>query len=444
MSTDDKHKSVTGLSEIVAVVDEQSDPVEETESSDEGEVESDEEWKPLNKPSVAKKPPKESDDEEDDEDESEEVEEDDFPTYTYQHSQLCTECGKFYAKWRRHTCEHKIKPYSCNTCGKRCVSENALNTHSRVHDDNHEYRCKYCNVTFKTKVDKMTHERIHLTEGKPYKCTDCSETFATNKERRMHLEDHTGPRELKCDICGIEFLSHLNLQRHKVVHTGLRPYKCSVCQRGFNQAGHLKSHMRLHTGERPYKCQHCDKCFNHNVSLKSHVQRYHASISVCESNEVNKGTCDSGDAQENGDKRGSDSDEEEYDSDSDVQNDRTGIPQKKKRSTGRPIGRPKNNATGSSAQTEGRGSNTKNAKVKRQKLKRTHYSDEESEDEQTDSHISFDSADKEVAKSKRERKSTKSDSESDLDPKERKKKSTQKTGKSSEKRRGRPKKNLVI
>ncbi|XP_062285244.1 zinc finger protein 426-like [Scomber scombrus] len=442
VSTDDKHSSVTGLSENVALVDQQSDPADEMESSDEGEVESDDEWKPRNTFLLTKQPQKESDD---DEDESDEIEEDDFPTYTYQHSQLCTECGKFYAKWRRHTCEHKIKPYSCNTCGKRCVSENALNTHSRVHDDNHEYRCKYCHVTFKTKVDKMTHEKIHLTEGTPYKCTDCSETFATNKERRIHLDDHRGPRELKCDICGIEFLSHLNLQRHKVVHTGLRPFKCSVCQRGFNQAGHLKSHMRLHTGERPYKCQHCDKCFNHNVSLKSHVQRYHASISVCEPKEINKRASDSGDAQENGDKRDSDSDdseEEEDDSDSDVQNDRIGVSQKKKRSTGRPIGRPKSSTTGSSAQTEGRGSNTKNAKVKPQKLKRTRCSDEESEDEQTD--ISFDSAEREVVKSKRERKSTKSGSDSDFDPEEREKMSSQKTCKSPGKRRGRPRKNVVI
>ncbi|XP_067461928.1 uncharacterized protein [Thunnus thynnus] len=442
--TDDNHGSITAVSEIVTVIDEQSDPVDESESSDEDEVDSDEEWKPLNKFLASKERPKESDDE----DESEEIEEDDYPPLPSQHSQLCTECGKFFNKWRSHTCEHKIKPYSCNTCGKRCVSETALNSHGRVHDDNYEHRCKYCHVTFKTKGDKMTHEKIHLTQGKPYKCPDCSETFATNKDRRIHLEDHRGPRQLKCDICGIEFLSPLNLQRHKVVHTGLRPFKCSVCQRGFNQAGHLKSHMRLHTGERPYKCQHCDKRFNHNVSLKSHVQRYHTSSSGCEQKEeeINKRADGSGDAQENGSKRGSDSEqgnvEDEDDTDSDVRNDRTGVPKKKMRSTGRPIGRPKSSATGTG---EGRGSNTKKAKVKLQKLKRTRCSDEESEDEQTDSHTSFDTAEKEEAKSKKARKSTNSD-DSDFDPEERKKQrhSSPKSGKSSGKRRGRPRKNIVV
>ncbi|XP_042285491.1 zinc finger and BTB domain-containing protein 49-like isoform X4 [Thunnus maccoyii] len=438
----DDNSNVTGVSEIIAVIDEQSDPMDETESSDEGDMDSDEEWNPAVETLVAEELQSESDEES-------EYEDDDNPAP--KHSQLCTECGIFFNKLKPHTCEHKIKPYSCNICGKRCVSETALNTHSRVHDDNYEHRCKYCHVTFKTKVDKITHEQIHLTQGKPYKCPECSETFATNKDRRIHLKDHGGPRKFKCNICDIEFVSLLNLQRHEVVHTGLKPFKCSVCQRGFNQAGHLKSHMRLHTGERPYKCQHCDKSFNHNVSLKSHMQRYHTSSSGCERKKkrINKRADVSGDAQENGNKRGSDSEhddvEEEDYTDSEVQNDRTGVPKKKKkrRSTGRPIGRPKSSATGTG---EGQGSDAKNTKVKLQKLKRTRCSDEESEDEQTDSHTSFDTTEKEEAKSKKERKSTNSDSDSDFDPEERKKKkySSQRSGKSSGKRRGRPRKNIVV
>ncbi|CAK6966903.1 zinc finger protein 37-like [Scomber scombrus] len=440
LSIDDNHSSITGVSEIVAVIDEQSDPMDETDSSDDSDMGSDEEWNPAVEISVVEELQSES--------AETEYEDDDYPAP--RHSQLCTECGMFFNKLKPHTCEHKIKPYSCNICGKRCVTKTALNTHSRIHDDNYEHRCKYCHVIFKTKVDKITHEQIHISEEKPYKCTDCSENFATNKQRRVHLKVHGGPRTFKCNICGIEFVSHLNLQRHEVVHTGVKSYKCSVCQRGFNQAGHLKSHMRLHTGERPFKCQHCDKCFNHNVSLKSHVQRYHTSKTRCEHKKrINKRASDSGDAQENGDKRGSDSEhdnvEEDY-TDSEVQDDRMGIPKKKrkKRSTGRPIGRPKSSATGSIVQTEGQVLNSKNAKVKPQKLKRTCYSDEESEDQQTESDTSFDPADEEEVMSKRKRKSKNSDSDSDFDPEQRKKMSSQRTGKSSGKRRGRPRKNKVL
>uniref|UniRef100_A0A3B4ZX58 C2H2-type domain-containing protein n=1 Tax=Stegastes partitus TaxID=144197 RepID=A0A3B4ZX58_9TELE len=188
-------------------------------------------------------------------------------------NELCAECGSFFNILKPHTCEHKVKPYSCNICGKRCVTEIALNSHSRIHDENYEHRCKYCH------------------------------TFASNKERRVHLVDHRGPRQLKCHICGIEFNRRTPLRRHLAVHTGAKPYKCSVCQRGFNQSSHLKSHMRLHTGERPYKCQHCDKCFNHNVSLKSHIQRYHTSSSGREQKKCKRNKTPSVDAQENGNKR---------------------------------------------------------------------------------------------------------------------------------------------
>ncbi|XP_042284680.1 myoneurin-like [Thunnus maccoyii] len=445
----DDNSSVTGVSEIVAVIDEQSDPMDETESSDEGDMDSDEEWNPAVETLVAKGLQSESDEES-------EYEDDDNPVP--KHSQLCTECGIFFNKLKPHTCEHKIKPYSCNICGKRCVSETALNSHSRVHDDNYEHRCKYCHVTFKTKVDKITHEQIHLTQGKPYKCPDCSETFATNKERRIHLEDHRGPRQLKCDICGFEFDRPRSLRRHLLVHSGVKPFKCSVCQRGFNQPSHLKSHMRLHTGERPFKCQHCDKRFNHNVSLKSHVQRYHTSSSGCEwkkgkIRDVESGTVG---AQEK-EKRGTDSRldiVEEYNKE-EVHRAKVEIPIKKKRNITRPIGRPKRNAAGNfvlAEQTESQGSNTKTAKVKGQKSKRACYSDEESENEPTDSE--FDSSEEQEERSTKVTTSTSrsrgrpqnSDSDSDFDPEGMKKKrySSQNSGRASGKRRGRPRKNLEV
>ncbi|XP_041805567.1 transcriptional repressor CTCF-like isoform X2 [Chelmon rostratus] len=449
-ATDDTDSNITGVPEIVAVIDDESDAMDDTEESgDQGDMDSDEDWKP------AKHFQKETDDKT----KNEEEESHDYPPLATTHSQLCTECGMFFNKQRSHTCEHKIKPFSCNICGKRCVSEVALNCHSRVHNENYEHRCKYCHATFKTKVDKRTHEQTHLTEGKPYKCPDCSETFATNKDRSIHLEDHRGPRKLKCDICGIQFVTPLSLQRHLAVHTGAKPFKCSVCQRGFNQASHLKSHMRLHTGERPYKCQHCDKCFNHNVSLKSHVQRYHTSGSGCEQKKekINERESDTGDADGNRNKKDTNSEfdnvEEEQDTEEEMQRETAGLPKNKKRSTGRPIGRPKRNESGNlvlAVQVEGQCSKNKTGKTLklRQKLKRAQCS------ELSDSDTSFDSAGEEGERSEEATSSTSRsrgrgknlDSDSDFDPEERKKKrySSQSSGKSLGKRRGRPRKNLVV
>ncbi|XP_042354262.1 zinc finger protein 429-like [Plectropomus leopardus] len=420
---------ITGVSVADVVIDDESDFLDE--SSEQDDMDSDEDWKPA-KHFLHKKTPNDKTKDEDG----------DHPPPGPKNSDLCTECGAFFNKQKPHTCEHKIKPYSCSICGKRCVTETALNTHSRIHNENYEFKCKFCHATFKTKAGKITHEQIHVTEGKPYKCPDCSETFASNKERRIHLEDHRGRPQLKCHICGIEFLWPLSLQRHLAVHTGEKPFKCPECQRGFNQASHLKSHMRLHTGERPYKCPHCDKCFNHNVSLKSHVQRYHTSKSGLEQK---KG--ETGDAWDNGSKRGADSGldnvEEEQDTEEEVQ-ERIYRSKSKRKSTGRPIGRPKSHESGNLVESHCSNANTGNLQVQ----KRTPCSDEESEDKPSDSGTAFDSAEAEEESSKKVRKSTarsrgkpkKSDSDSDIDPEEGKKKrySSQSSDKSSGKRRGRP------
>lgn len=337
MSTHDNN-SVPATPEEVAINDEESDSTDEKEEFvSEVEMDSGEEWTPMDTPLL------DSEFESNESDEDSESYDDD-PLVTSD-NELCTECGKFFNKRHPHTCVHKIKPYSCNICGKRCVNEASLFSHSIVHDANYEHKCKYCYATFKTKADKRSHEQIHVTEEKPYQCPHCSEAFTKYKQRKNHMVVHKGV-PLKCDICGIEFYRASVLQRHLAVHTGEKRYKCSVCQRGFNQAGHLKSHMRLHTGERPYKCQHCDKCFNHNVSLKSHIQRYH--------------TANSG--QENGENSETDN-----------------RPKRKRLSTGRPKGRPKKSAAHylGAEEIKGKRPNRKITKRKLRKSKRGQCSDED-------------------------------------------------------------------
>ncbi|XP_054452698.1 myoneurin-like [Anoplopoma fimbria] len=456
MSTDDSPSS-TAFSEIVTFSDEESDPSDEGEESDDGGVSSDGEWNPTKDFLLAEELTKESDEETEDQGDEEE----DFVSPDgLKINELCTECGSFFTIRKRHTCEHKIKPYSCNICGKRCVTETSLKNHSRIHNETYDHPCKYCYVTFKTRVDKLKHEQTHQDNGDPYKCPDCQQTFTTSKKRRIHLANHRTPKEYKCGVCGIEFKDVHHLRRHSVVHTGLKPYQCSVCQRGFNQTSHLKSHMRLHTGERPYKCRLCDKSFNHNVSLKSHVQRYHSSGS---GRERKKGKVIQ--AEDSGSKKGTDCEfeyvEEERDEEEEVQKERTEVRKSRKRNTGRPRGRPKRNVAGSLApagQKEAKRSNTKTAKSKARK---TGSSNEESEDEQSDSDTSFESAEEEEGVEEEKKKETKTvrkstarlrgraenDIDTDFDPEEEAKKkrfNSQSIAQSSGKRRGRPTRNLVV
>ncbi|XP_026231145.1 putative zinc finger protein 66 isoform X2 [Anabas testudineus] len=433
--TDDSRSSNT-VCEIVTFSDEESDAThdeEDGDEGDEGELTSDGEWNPAGDVLLA---------EELTENSEEESEEDDFNSPTgLKINELCTECGSFFSIQKRHICEHKIKPHCCNICGKRCVTEISLKNHSLIHEETYEHPCKYCHVTFKTRLDKLKHEQIHQDQKDPYKCPDCPKTFATNQERRVHLANHRTPREFKCGVCEMEFKDVHHLRRHSVVHTGLKPYKCSVCQRGFNQGSHLKSHMRLHTGERPYKCQQCDKCFNHNVSLKSHVERCHSSSSG-RKRKVNERASDAGDADDKGDKKGADSEcehvEEPEDTEEEVQKERKHLPKKRRRCTGRPRGRPKRNPVSKSVLPDWR-SNTKTVKSS---------SDEESEDEQSDRNVSYDSAEeaedeeKESAKKTagRPRRRPKNGSEET----ERKSYSRHSGGRRLGKSRGRPKKSGAV
>ncbi|XP_076601043.1 uncharacterized protein LOC143329160 [Chaetodon auriga] len=453
--TDDDPSSRV-FSEIVTFSDEDSDPSDEGEEGDDGGVSSDGEWHPTEDFLLSEELTKES--EEETEDEDEEEEDFDLPG-GLKINELCTECGRFFDILKPHTCEHKIKPYFCNICGKRCVTEMSLKMHSKIHDETYEHPCKYCHVTFKTRVDKRKHEQAHQDSRDPYKCPDCPETFATSKERSIHLANHRAPKEFKCGVCGIEFKDVHHLRRHSVVHTGLKPYKCSVCQRGFNQGSHLKSHMRLHTGERPYKCQHCDRSFNHNVSLKSHVHRYHTSSAGRERKKGKRKERASAaaDAKSNGNKKSTDSEFNNVeDTEVEVMKERTDTAKSKKRSTGRPIGRPKRKAAGGLVLArvgKGQRSNTKTAKSKAQKLKRTGFSNEESEDEQSGSDASIHSEEEEEEKEEarkstgRARRRPKHDSNADFVPEEEIKKkrcSSQSSGESSGKRRRRPKKNPEV
>ncbi|XP_037538156.1 zinc finger protein 239 [Nematolebias whitei] len=392
-AADETSSSVSEAPEMAAVMNEESDSEDEPEeSSDPDDVDSDEDWKPAAGAFTVELFPAKR---------NEEVDKragySDYLEAAPPYNRLCTDCGTFFDRRTPHMCNHKVKPYSCNICGKRFVSKVALNHHNEIHNENYEFSCKFCHVSFKAKADKFTHEQIHIAERNSYKCPDCSRTFATNKELRIHLEEHKMQMQVKCHLCEMEFVSLSSLRRHMTVHTGVKRFTCFVCQRTFNQKGNLKTHMRLHTGEKPYKCQLCDKCFTQNVSLKLHIQRCHTFSSGPELERSNEQEHDSDDARANGDETGEDfgfdSIKEEQDA-NDVQMDQRRLPKIKKKSTSGSKGRPRNSGSRNIVLEDDakyHGSNIRSkAHVKRQKM-----TDEDSKNTPSDSNASFDSAEEE-------------------------------------------------
>uniref|UniRef100_A0AAY5KEC5 C2H2-type domain-containing protein n=1 Tax=Esox lucius TaxID=8010 RepID=A0AAY5KEC5_ESOLU len=190
------------------------------------------------------------------------------------HFVLCPKCGILYStRLQYRKCDHKFM-ITCPDCGKHCANEIGLKSHQkRQHSHDKIFPCKFCLQPFKTRPEKLTHQKSHrFTDYRCYSCSDCPLRFDNVFVRNRHVREH---RKHICQICDKEFQKGHILNRHNLSHSDDKPFKCQVCQRAFAQASQLKSHLRVHTGERPFQCQRCDKSFNHNVSLKNHVRRYH-------------------------------------------------------------------------------------------------------------------------------------------------------------------------
>ncbi|XP_028971462.2 zinc finger protein 316 [Esox lucius] len=191
------------------------------------------------------------------------------------HFVLCPKCGILYStRLQYRKCDHKFM-ITCPDCGKHCANEIGLKSHQkRQHSHDKIFPCKFCLQPFKTRPEKLTHQKSHrFTDYRCYSCSDCPLRFDNVFVRNRHVREH---RKHICQICDKEFQKGHILNRHNLSHSDDKPFKCQVCQRAFAQASQLKSHLRVHTGERPFQCQRCDKSFNHNVSLKNHVRRYHS------------------------------------------------------------------------------------------------------------------------------------------------------------------------
>ena len=167
--------------------------------------------------------------------------------------------------------------FKCEFCGEK--HKGAKNYF--LHRKSHVLQCKFCDKTFSPchKSNFIIHMRSHTGE-KPYICDICGIRFVSNgglvSHRKRHDPDNA--KKFQCQICGKFYPDQHGFQRHIKTHSGIKPFDCKVCGKHFTQAGSVKLHMRMHADteedRKPFQCIICNKRLAHAASLRSHLKTH--------------------------------------------------------------------------------------------------------------------------------------------------------------------------
>lgn len=81
----------------------------------------------------------------------------------------------------------KLRPYSCDECGKSFLLKHHLTTHARTHTGIKPHTCVYCGKSFTHKHCLNTHLLLHSSE-RPYQCTECKKSFTLKHHLLTHMK----------------------------------------------------------------------------------------------------------------------------------------------------------------------------------------------------------------------------------------------------------------
>lgn len=209
----------------------------------------------------------------------------------------CKDCDKKF-KSKQYLLQHREKmhnkyfiqkPFCCNICSSKFISERKLKWHLSNHKScdgiipnkvikKRQPRqicciCTFCGKTFKQRAQLRIHQRVHTGEL-PFECKLCHKKFRFQASFKFHEYSHTGERPFSCNLCPKTFRQPTHLRNHQKVHTGAKPHTCTYCPKSFASKSNLKVHIRIHTGERPYVCNDCGRAFLDSNGLKKHAKRH--------------------------------------------------------------------------------------------------------------------------------------------------------------------------
>lgn len=170
----------------------------------------------------------------------------------------------------------KKKNVSCPICNM-VFMEKSLKLHMLQHSSPRQYGCIVCGKRFQTKWNLHFHRWTHASRmSKPFKCSMCKGAFVRLSELQAHLRTHYGTKPFTCNHCGRQFNRKHNWQRHEKEHLQAKKYSCNECGKSFHRSYYLVDHSRVHTGIKPYSCHICNKTSSTKSNHNKHVKTHHA------------------------------------------------------------------------------------------------------------------------------------------------------------------------
>lgn len=170
----------------------------------------------------------------------------------------------------------KKKNASCPICNLVFL-ESSLRVHMRQHTSPKQYGCIVCGKRFLTKWNLHLHRWTHASRmSKPFKCTLCKGAFIRHSDLQNHIRTHYGNKPFTCNHCGRQFNQKQNWQRHEKEHVQEKGYSCAECGKTFHRSYYLIEHSRIHSGVKPFSCHICNKTSSTKSNHNKHIKTHHA------------------------------------------------------------------------------------------------------------------------------------------------------------------------